>query len=480
MRRVLTGTLSGSLLLAACAIGPNHKRPDVPSPKAHRGDEQAATKPAQDTSFADLPWWQVFRDSTLSSMIKEATQKAYDVRIAMARVEVARQAHIAAAWATAPTLGIWGGAGDAVGVPSVPTIYPPPSLNGNFGVGVAASWEPDLWGRLRRLNEVQREGYEAAGEDRRAVQITLVGDVAEQYFSLLSLDLQKDYAKRAVTTRKDTATFFEQRATGGVGNQLEVLRAVASLKEAEASVTKIDLAIANGENGLSYLLARMPGNIERKVALDAVLSPPAVPAGLPSSLLQRRPDVVSAEHRLAAANAQIGAEKADFFPKFDLTGFLGAASHNLKQASFIRGGGGMFAWTLPVLGGQKILSEYKAAKAAWEGATAQYERTAVNAFREVANALASINTLAQRRTAVDAQLAALEQAQTVALERYRGGVANYLDVLTTQERLFVSQLEVADLKGQQLIAVARLYRTLGGGWPTVEQREAEHEAKAAK
>jgi outer membrane protein, multidrug efflux system len=477
---VLHGAVGGTLLLAAaCAVGPNHKRPEVATPDVHRGDEQQkALKPDESaTTFADLPWWRVFRDPSLSSLINEASQKAYDVRIAMARVEAARQQYLAAGWALAPTIGIWGGAGSAVGTSTVPSIYPLVHLTGNFGAGINASWEPDVWGRLRRASEVQREGFEAAGDDRRAVHISLIGDVAETYFLLLSLDQQKTYALQAVATRRDTMTFFTQRATGGVGNQLEVLRATASLKQAEAALTRVDLEIANGENGLSFLTARVPGPIQRNVALDALAAPPAVPNGLPSSLLERRPDIRAAEHRLAGANAQVGMEKADFFPKFDLTGFAGVASHDLQQASFARGGGGLFTWTLPVLGGQRVQAEWKAAKANWEAATAQYERVAVNAFREVANALASIRTLAQRRVALDAQLAALEQSQTVAIERYRGGVANYLDVLTAQESLFVTQLDMADLKGQQQIAIARLYRVLGGGWPTPEKQPEQQEAK---
>lgn len=235
-------------------------------------------------------------------------------------------------------------------------------------------------------------------------------------------------------------------------------------------LTQVDLATANIENALSSLLARVPGPIARNTDLNTLGAPPTVPTGLPSTLLQRRPDIRSAEHELAAANAQIGVEKADFFPKFEITGFLGVVSPNLSQADMIRGGAGVFSWTLPFLGGERVRAEYDAAKATWMGVTAQYERVAVNAFREVADALINIQTLSKRRLAMDAQVTALEEAEKIAQERYRGGVANYLDVLTTQEGMLGVQLELAEVKGLQQIAVARLYRTLGGGWPLTEEQ----------
>lgn len=501
---VLRGAACGiATLFVACAIGPNHKQADIRTPEGYRADYPGAVPPSADaavpvtgdagvpaqpepaaaqagsSSIADLPWWEVYRDPTLSALIKEATGSAYDVRIAMARVEMARQAHVAAAWALAPTIGLWGGAGAGVGTATVPSVYPPISLDGRFGAGVAASWEPDVWGRLRRSKEVQKFNFEAATEDWRGVQIALVGDVAESYFRLLSLDLQKRYATKAVATRGETATFFEQRARGGVSNNLEVLRAQAALREAEAAVTRVELDIANSENMLSFLLARAPGSINRTAGPEVLASPPAVPSGLPSSLLKRRPDIRAADRRLGAANAQIGVAKAEFFPAFELTGFLGVASENLQQASFTRGGSGLFSWTLPVLGGHRVQAEYKAAKAAWEGATAEYERVAVNSFREVADALAAIQVLGRRRAALDGQLNAIGSAESVALERYRGGVANYLDVLTTQEQLLVTELELANVMGLQQIAVARLYRTLGGGWSTPEKPVASNDSQTS-
>jgi len=482
------GAVAASGLVAlGCAVGPNHKAPEVKGGETYRGDEksaQANQKRAKGEktppTFADLPWWAVYRDPTLFSLVREATSKAYDLRIAFARVEVARQAHRAAIWSLWPTIGVNGGAGSAVGASSIPTFYPPAQLDGQFGIGASASWEPDVWGRLRRLTQVQLHRFEAEDEDRRGVYVALVGDVAESYFSLMSLDLQRSFAEQAVQTRRETLTVFEQRSSGGVGNDLEVSRAKASLRQAEASVLRVGLAATVTENTLAFLLARPPGPIARGTALDQLELPPDVPPGLPSTLLERRPDIRAAEKRLLAANATIGVEMADFFPRFELTGFLGVVSPDLSVADAVRGGVGLFHWTLPFLGGEKERADYDAAKATWEGATAFYERTAVNAFREVANALVTIQMLREQRVAVDGQVQALSDAQAHAMDRYRGGVANYLDVLTAQEQLLLAQLEVADLMGRQHTAVSRLYRALGGGWPLPDDDDKKDDAGDTK
>lgn len=460
-------TFLGVLTLTpGCAVGPNHKAPEVVAPKTHRGDE----KP-NDRSFAELPWWEIYKDPSLFELIRGATQNSFDLRVAMARVEMARQAHRAAVWSLWPTVGVQGGVGDAVGSLTVPNIYPPQATSGHFGVGAGASWEADVWGRLRRLTSAAKHEFQAADEDRRGVYIALVGDIAELYFSLLTIDLQSNYARRAIETRSATLTLFEQRASGGVGNDLEVSRARASLKQVEAALNNIILNEKLTEHSISYLLARMPQAITRGAALDSLTFLPEVPAGLPSTLLKRRPDILAAEKLLLAQNDRIGAEMADFFPKFELTGFLGIASPNLKEASFVRGGLGLFKWTLPFLGGERERAEYDAAKAAWEGSVAHYERTTANAFREVADALFTISALRDRRAALDEQVAALEEAERHAVDRYSGGVANYLDVLTAQEQLLSSQLEVAQVMGRQHAAVSSLYRALGGGWPLNDDKE---------
>jgi len=462
-------------MLAGCAVGPNHVAPEVPSAEQHRGDESGD----REHSLSDLPWWELYLDPTLVSLIREATEKAYDLRIALARVDAARQSHQAAIWALAPTIGLNAGAGAAVGTPSIPSLYPPEPWSGRFGAAAVASWEADLYGRLRRIAEVAEYEFEASDEDRRGVYIGLVGDVAELYFTLSYLDEQREYAIEAIRTREETLKLFQERSSGGVGNDLEVARARASLEQAKAQMTLIDLQVATSENALSFLLARSPGPIERRTAIENIALPPSIPAGLPSSLLERRPDVRVAEKSLLAANAQIGAEKADFFPKFELTGFAGVVSPDLTEAQAAYGGAAAFSWTLPVLGGQRVRSEYKAAIAQWEGATAYYERVAINAFREVADALANVSTLRARHEALAAQMKALVDAEQLAVSRYRGGVADYLDVLTTQEALLFVQLDIANVRGRQHIAVARLYRTLGGGWllPPEEDEDKKRKGK---
>lgn len=477
-RSITPRALAAAILLAVsgvgCAIGPNNKAPEVEAPENYRGDD----KPSEQ-SFADLPWWEVYRDPTLFLLLKSATEKNYDLRIALERVQIARQSHRAAAWALAPTIWANGGIGDGVGSLTIPGPYPPQDLDGRFGIGAGVSWEPDVWGRLRRLSQVAKHRFEAADEDRRGVYITLVGDVADLYFSLSAIDQQLQYATQAVTTRRDTLALFEQRASGGVGNDLEVARAQASLQQAVSAVVELDLTRITNENALNYLLARRPGPIENRTPLGGLTQPPQIPAGLPSTLLKRRPDIRASEQQLLAANARIGAEMADFFPKFELTAFLGVASPDLQEARMLYAGAGLFSWTMPFLGGERERAEYEAAKSAFKAAVAEYERTVLNAFREVADALAFIETLRQQREAVQAVVTALETAERLAVERYRGGVADYLDVLTVQEQLLISQLRLSSLTGQQLSAVSRLYRNLGGGWP-IEDEEEEDEKKRKK
>jgi outer membrane protein, multidrug efflux system len=466
------GTLSFALVAIGCAVGPNHEAPEIKSAPNHRGDKQPTA-----TSLADLPWWEVYRDPALFALIKEATEKSLDLRIALSRVEIARQAHRSQIWQLAPTIGVQGGVGDGLGSLEVPSLYPPVQTSSAWGAGVGASWEPDVWGRLRRLTQVAKYNLEAADEDRRGVYVALVGDVAVFYFELVAADLQKAYAEEAVATRRQTLNLFEARSLGGVGNDLEVTRARAAVSQAEGTLAAADLAIATRENALSLLLARIPGAVERQSSIEALKAPPAVPAGLPSTLLQRRPDIRVAEKQLRAANARIGAELADYFPKFQLTAFMGVASPDLTEASFVRGGAGLFNWTLPFLGGESVRAEHKAAIANWELSTAAYERTVLSAFREVADSLATIHALTIRRVALDAQLTSLEDAEELAVQRYQGGVANYLDVLTTQEQLLITQLSIADIRGQEQAAVARLYRNLGGGWPLPDEDEEDEDEK---
>jgi multidrug efflux system outer membrane protein len=464
----LAFTLVASTLVTGCALGPDYERPKLPAPETFRG----ASKPDSPTSFADVPFWKAFSDPALVALVREGIAQNLDLAIAAQRVEVARQTNRAAYWALFPTLGANVGAGQAHGTGSAPGVFPPLDVTGRFGGSVVGSWEIDLWGRLRRTIEATQSLADATEEDRRGLYVALVGDVASQYFELRILDAQIGRGRAQVEVRKRTLALFQERLTGGVGNDLEVARAQANVRDAEAQVELLEQRVAYGENALSFLLGRVPGPVVRSRELESFGAPPAVAAGLPSTLLERRPDVRAAERRVAAANAGIGIATANFFPRFDLTGFLGVLSKDLgsftKAASTepMYGGVGAFGFTVPLLGGEKLRANLTAAEAELEASKLAYRRQALGAFRDVADALVRVEKSRMIDASRTAQVEALRRAAATAEERFRGGVSNYLELLTAQEELLRSEFAAADARGQQHLALVGLYRALGGGYPT--------------
>lgn len=470
MKRAARVGLVLSLGTAACAVGPNYKRPELKTPDAQRGQT-----PAKAESLAELPWWRVFRDPALHRYLKESLTNAYDVRVAAARVEQARAQAKAAMWAFFPTVSGQVGFGGGQGFPGIPTLLPPASLNGIFGASVGASWEADVWGRLRRQKEAADAFAQAADEDRRGVYVALVGDVASTYLQLRTNDLKLEIVQAATVTREETASFFQERVKGGVSNDLEFARAEGNVADAKAQAADLRQAIWRNENLLSVLLARGPSSIERGAPLDALALPPEIPAGLPSALLERRPDLRSAEAQLHAATAVIGIRIGDVLPKLSLTGAAGLASTALKNfdknADAVYRGFAGFDIPLPVLGGAAQLNAIDAARARAKEVAVLYEKTFVNALREVSDALNAIEQLRDARAMREQQVGALRRAESVASLRYRGGVSTYLEVITAQEQRLLAELALADTKGQQQQAVVQLYRALGGGWNMHEKTE---------
>jgi multidrug efflux system outer membrane protein len=296
--------------------------------------------------------------------------------------------------------------------------------------------------------------------------VTLVGDVASMYFLLRELDLQLDIARRTLLLNDETVAYFKNRLDGGVSNRLELDRIIANRSDTAAAIPQIEEEIALVENGLSLLLGRPPGPIVRQALDRTVLVPPAIPPGLPASLLERRPDVVQAEQLLVAANADIGVAKALFFPRISLTGFLGGVSGDLT--TFLGGDGAV--WSLgsgllqPVYQGGRLRRNVEVMQARFNAALAEYQKAALNGYREVANSLVRIQKLAQVRTEREVGVTALQDASELARERYDSGLASYIEILTADQELFRVQLLLAQSRGAELRARAELYRTLGGGW----------------
>jgi multidrug efflux system outer membrane protein len=462
-RAALSGfvfTAAVSSLVAACApVGPDYARPMIPTPAQYRFVEGTA----QAESLADAPWWQVFDDPTLQALIREAIANNLDLRAAVARVEEARaRAGIAKSFLYPQVDGI---AGYRVRQAS-DTDEDDDTTHQSGAYGFQLSWELDLFGRIRRLHEASLAVVLATDQGRRGVLVTLVGDVASHYFLLRELDLQLEISRRTLVLNDETVTYFRNRLEGGVSNRLELDRILANRALTAAAIPEIEQDIAIVENALSLLLGRPPGSLPRQSLSAAEPFPPPIPAGLPAALLERRPDVVQAEQLLVAANADIGAAKALFFPTIGLTGFLGGVSGDLT--TFLGGQGAI--WSLgagllqPVFQGKRNRRNLEAAQARFDVAVAGYQKAALNGYREVANSLVTIQKLAEVRVQRQAGVAALQDASDLSRARYDSGLASYIEILTADQDLFEQELLLAQTRGAELRARAELYRTLGGGW----------------
>jgi outer membrane protein, multidrug efflux system len=471
-RPPLVAVALASLLLAGCLLGPRYQRPDMAPPEQYRFVEG----PAQAESIADAPWWEIFKDPQMQTLIREAIARNLDLRVATARVEEARaQAGVAKSFLY-PELG----ASVGYATRQLSKTSEPPETTAtdrkaqNWNAGFTLSWEIDLFGRLRRQNEAAFAVYLATNEARRGVLITLVGDVASNYFLLRDLDLQLEIARQTLQANDEMVAFYRSRLNGGVSNRLELDRAVANRARTAAVIPGLEQQIAATENVLSLLLGRPPGPIGRGVALTDQHVPPQVPAGLPVALLERRPDVVQAEQLLVAANANVGAAKALFFPTINLTGLFGGLSKDVSDltksdATIWSVGAGLFQ---PIFQGGRIKRNYEASKAAFDAAMAAYQKAALNAYREVADSLIAIQKQGQARLELEQGVEALRDATKLARSRYDTGLANYLEILTADQQLFDQELLLAQTRGSELVAFVQFYRALGGGWQTEQQQGA--------
>ena len=452
------------LLVSGCTLGPDYLRPKILIPDNHRGVVGA---PAAE-SLADLPWWELFRDPVLQELTRESLQHNFDLRIAAARVEQARaQIGITRSFLFPQVNFSASGSVEQVSRAS----EPPQSFGAdrtfrNLLLGFGLAWELDIFGRIQRETEASTAVFFATEQAQRGVLITLVADVAQSYFILRELDLELEISRRTLKVNDDTVEFYSRRLIGGVSNRLEVDQATANRSRTASTIPDLERQIAIQENQINLLLGRNPGPIPRGTVLTEQYYPPSIPAGLPSALLERRPDVKGAEDLLVAANANIGAAKALFFPSFSLTSSLGSATRDLsnivdRRAAIWSVAGGVLQ---PVFQGWRIFYNYEASKFRFEQAVAEYQRAAQNGFREVADALVTVEKLKDVRAELEASVQALANAARLSRLRYDTGLANYLEILIADQQLFDQELLLARTRGAQLTAVVQLYRTLGGGW----------------
>lgn len=450
------------LMLAGCAVGPNYKRPTISEPSGFRG----ATNQVTTNSFADLPWWGVFKDPVLQDLVRTALTNNYDLRIILTRVDQARALQAQARSQFMPQVDYRGDA--ARGKNTYLTV---PSPNGgrtidSFLGGFEAVWEIDLWGRVRRMNEAARASLMATQEGRCTVMISLVSGVASAYFELLELDEQLAIAQRTRDSYERTLRLFGDQRSAGLASSLEVSRANLALRSVSANIPEIERQIALKENEINVLLGRNPAPIPRTTTLVAQEFPVEIPVGLPSDLLERRPDIREAEQRVRAANAEIGVAVGDFFPRIGLTALYGGTSTDfdklLKSEANIWSAAATAAG--PVFTGGRLTARYRQTKAAWEEAKLHYQQTALVAFREVSDALVSRRRFEEGRGEQVQAVEAGRQAVELASVRYKEGKASYYEVLEAQQQLFPAENTLSRLEAARRLAVVQLYRALGGGW----------------
>jgi NodT family efflux transporter outer membrane factor (OMF) lipoprotein len=467
VRRV--SLFTGFFVLTGCVVGPNYVRPSIAPPEAFRAP--GPLPPSSDPSFADLKWFAVFRDDQLQKLIRTALDRNYDLLQAVARVDEAR-AHLGIARSQQfPNFG----AGDAVDINRLSrdgaTVLSPqilPSQNRTFGQASLQllSFEIDIWGRLRRATEAARANVLSSDENRKAVITTLVSDVATAYLTLRELDYALVISRRTLENREEFLQLTRSRQTGGVGTLLDLRQAEQLVYTAAESIPSLEQQMEQTENHLHLLLGDNPGPIERGLELTEQKFVPEVPAGLPSALLERRPDIRAAEQDLIAANAEIGVARAAYFPQLSLTGALGGQSTQLT--SLFAAPHSVFSLTpqlaQPIFTAGRLKSQVRAAQAEKDRLVAVYEKTIRIAFSEVSDALIAHTRVRASREKQELLVSALRDRLRLAYLRYRGGVDTQLNALDADRDLFQAELDLAQLRLQELLSAVQLYKALGGGW----------------
>jgi len=450
--------------VAGCRVGPNYKRPTVQTPTEYRELKDAPQTQVQPqvASYADLPWWQVFQDPTLQELIRTALKQNYDLQLATERISAGRaQVQITRS-----------------------NLFPQAAANGDFSGGKEhnfqtkfnfltltgdAAFQLDFFGKLRRATEASRAELLATEDARQTVILTLVSDVASDYFALLQLDLQLQITKDTVKTQEDSVKLTNLRMDHGVATKLDVLQAQQVLDTANAQIPDLERQIAQEENAISILLGDYPQGVPRGRTLVEQNLPPDVPPGLPSALLERRPDIREAEQFLVAANAQIGVAKAQFFPQIALTGSGGGAFGRSSAFSGLMSSQlGIWSYGVqvsqPIFTGGALRGNLRLAESQHNQALISYRQAIQRAFGDVSDALIGYQKNHEVRVRQEQTVADLQESVRLSIMRYRGGTTTYLEVLDGQRSLFSAELVLAQARGTEYQSLVQLYRVLGGGW----------------
>ena len=466
MKMVKTSKLLSPILccglLAGCAVGPKYHRPAVQTPTAYRDVAPDSQQQAQAASYADVPWWQVFQDPKLQELIRTALKQNYDVQLATERINAAR-AQVAITRSS---------------------LFPQVSANANFNGGKDgatqfkynfltlvgdAAFQLDLFGRLRRATEAARAELLATEDARQTVVLTLVSDFASDYFTLLQLDLQLQITRQTVSTQTDSVKLTKLRLDRGVATKLDVLQAQQVLDTANVQIPDLERAIAQEENAISILLGDYPHDVARGLPLVEQSLPPEVPPGLPSSIIERRPDIREAEQVLIASSAVIGVAKAQFFPQIALTGSGGGSFGRSSAFSGLMASQvGIWSYgaqvSQPIFTGGALRGNLRLAKSENQQALIIYRQTIQRAFGEVSDALIGYEKLHEVRVRQQETVSDLEETVRISTLRYKGGTTAYLEVLDGQRSLYGAQLTLASARGDEYRSLVQLYKALGGGW----------------
>src|SRR5271155_403225 len=461
LAKLLTAMIACGVL-AGCTVGPKYHRPAVQTPTAYRDLAENSQLQAQAASYADLAWWQVFQDPKLQELIRTALKQNYDLQLATERINTAR-AQLAVTRSS---------------------LFPQVSGNGNFGGGkenleqskynfltltADAAFQLDFFGKLRRATEAARTEVLATEDARQVVVLTLVSDVASDYFTLLQLDLQLAITRETVNTQTDSVKLTQLRLEHGVATKLDVLQAQQVLDTANAQIPDLERQIAQEEDAISILLGNYPQDIARGIPLVEQTLPPAVPAGVPSSIIERRPDIREAEQILIAANADIGVAKAQFFPQISLTGGGGGSfGRSSAFSSLMTTPLGIWSYgaqvSQPIFTGGALKGNLHLAESQHQQALIGYREAIQHAFGEVSDALVGYQKLHQVRTRQQDSVADLQESVRISTLRYKGGTTTYLEVLDGQRSLYDAELTLAAARGDEYRSLVQLYKALGGGW----------------
>jgi multidrug efflux system outer membrane protein len=440
-------------ICTGCMVGPNYKRPQITAPAQFRAGEPQPTQ----ASLGAAKWFDLFQDETLRGLITEALRSNYDILMASQRL-LASEGQLAATRS-----GLF------------PQLNAPGSLSRNglrapiqsaAGGFYGSSWELDLFGKLRRATEAARADLLALEENRKAIIQSLVAQVASAYFDLREYDAELEYVRESIKAREQSVKLVAARVQGGVASRLELDQAITLVASAQASAAALEKAQEQTENFINYLLGKDPGPVERGKSLVDQPQPPEVPAGLPSALLERRPDVRAAEQQLIAANARVGVAKAAFFPSINLTGLGGIGATDLLGIATRSGPAYSMAGLvdLPIFDAGRRSGNYETAKAQREELLLNYHRVIQGAFRDVSDALVGYHKSREYTGSVKLLAETLREQSRLATERYAGGVSSYLEVLDTERQRLSAEQQLAQAQRDVLTAVVRLYKSLGGGW----------------